>query len=670
MTEEMISESKKWEERRFAFLDAMEPVWAEHRAQLEKLHQHYLEGIARVARATGFDDEQFLGHMREEESRSLALASRGLFGRQCTCVNVLDEEINSRNMAFGLDQKAALIQRVFRGWICRVRFKRLAKSLYLREKAAREALTTERTYVENLELMVREYLVPLRAKACEPRAFITPETVATLFSNVEALIPVHKEFLAKLEERLAEWDNAKTPLSDIFNKLAPALKLYVQYVSSFDRSSNVLTALLENSDFRKWHEAVCHKPELKMLRLNAFLIMPVQRVPRYELLLRELVKNTASAHPDHEGLKDAYEMIQKVAEDINEGKRDAEAREKVSEYQELLKDQITNLAQPHRRYIDECMAVRDRGEGLQSCFLLLFNDVMLVTQRKGKTILVLLDQLPLAGAEVVLLPDNASQQKWQFGLQVKCGVRAANFYMETKSVRDRWLEKASALTRTLTRSESSLSLTRMAMQEMGEIERQESILGSVFGGARKKEKHAKAPENPRVQDVISIYQEVVKLQAEILTMPIDLRTLFPMYYQKLHPDHIARLKTRINLLGDKLKIIDQLNQRALALLKSESIFHMLDKSITDGMDNISGMKSWVAAMFGRGSRAAVQQPQQQQQSMMASAPPMRQMSMSAIPSSSQQQQRVAGDPQKLMSFILMWYINLCQTWELVTQTNL
>src|SRR4051794_31581932 len=37
--------------------------------------------------------------------------------------------------------------------------------------------------------------------------------------------------------------------------------------------------------------------------LNAFLIMPVQRIPRYKMLLGELLKYTPDAHPEHNAVQ-------------------------------------------------------------------------------------------------------------------------------------------------------------------------------------------------------------------------------------------------------------------------------------------------------------------------------------------------------------------------------
>ena len=54
------------------------------------------------------------------------------------------------------------------------------------------------------------------------------------------------------------------------------------------------------------------------LRLNALLITPVQRIPRYKMLLEDVIKNTPDCHPDKKSLKEALEQIDALAWHINE----------------------------------------------------------------------------------------------------------------------------------------------------------------------------------------------------------------------------------------------------------------------------------------------------------------------------------------------------------------
>jgi hypothetical protein len=52
--------------------------------------------------------------------------------------------------------------------------------------------------------------------------------------------------------------------------------------------------------------------------------MPVQRMPRYKMLLADLLKHTAESHPDFQNLKDALSMVSAIAMAINEKIRSSE----------------------------------------------------------------------------------------------------------------------------------------------------------------------------------------------------------------------------------------------------------------------------------------------------------------------------------------------------------
>lgn len=57
------------------------------------------------------------------------------------------------------------------------------------------------------------------------------------------------------------------------------------------------------------------------MTLESFLIMPIQRVPRYCLLLQEIEACTDTVHPDYVDLCRVLSIVQEVASAINEKKR-------------------------------------------------------------------------------------------------------------------------------------------------------------------------------------------------------------------------------------------------------------------------------------------------------------------------------------------------------------
>ena len=70
---------------------------------------------------------------------------------------------------------------------------------------------------------------------------------------------------------------------------------------------------------------------MNRLDLTDYLIMPVQRIPRYNLLLQDLVKNTPAEHCDYTDLCKARDRIQEIALFVNEQKRVVENLAQVSE---------------------------------------------------------------------------------------------------------------------------------------------------------------------------------------------------------------------------------------------------------------------------------------------------------------------------------------------------
>jgi hypothetical protein len=64
--------------------------------------------------------------------------------------------------------------------------------------------------------------------------------------------------------------------------------------------------------------------------------MPIQRIPRYVLLLRELIKSTNQQHPDYENLNNALAQIKELADYINTRKRDTDEANKILAIQKRI----------------------------------------------------------------------------------------------------------------------------------------------------------------------------------------------------------------------------------------------------------------------------------------------------------------------------------------------
>ena len=72
--------------------------------------------------------------------------------------------------------------------------------------------------------------------------------------------------------------------------------------------------------------------------LEAYLILPVQRIPRYELLLKDLLKHTSKYHRDYEFLEKSVKEIKQVATFVNEKLNFFKDFEKMRELSRTIKE--------------------------------------------------------------------------------------------------------------------------------------------------------------------------------------------------------------------------------------------------------------------------------------------------------------------------------------------
>ncbi|KAF9454883.1 hypothetical protein P691DRAFT_654979 [Macrolepiota fuliginosa MF-IS2] len=94
-------------------------------------------------------------------------------------------------------------------------------------------------------------------------------------------------------------------------------------------------------------------PRHTQLNLEGYLLLPVQRIPRYRLLLEELLRNTPPVYEYMEDPLDrALAEISSLANNMNEGKRESESRHKLVQWQARIRGRFPSpLVQPHRRLI-------------------------------------------------------------------------------------------------------------------------------------------------------------------------------------------------------------------------------------------------------------------------------------------------------------------------------
>eukprot|EP00095_Tigriopus_kingsejongensis_P006553 maker-scaffold235_size242898-snap-gene-0.10 protein:Tk06553 transcript:maker-scaffold235_size242898-snap-gene-0.10-mRNA-1 annotation:"protein tag-52" len=243
----------------------------------------------------------------------------------------------------------------------------------LRARAVGELLQSEKSYLRHLEMIREHFMDPLQVKS-----WLSQADFVTVFGDIPAIIQVNKELLNSLER-------STDKIGQVFLELAPYLKFYSTYAQEFQSGAKLVEKYCDKSrPFRQFIAEQESRPEVQ-LKLNALLITPVQRIPRYKMLLEDVIKNTPDCHPDKAHLQSALAQIDAVAWHINDQLRDHENSLKMVDIQKSLQGGCPKIIAPGRRLIRQgnLMKVPRAGGQAQPRYFVLFSDMIMYCKIKG-----------------------------------------------------------------------------------------------------------------------------------------------------------------------------------------------------------------------------------------------------------------------------------------------
>jgi len=256
-----------------------------------------------------------------------------------------------------------------------------------RFKIATEIRVSERAYTQSLQCLVQNYMKPLCSQASKGHfTGIEPGMIKAIFSNVTLIQNVNTQLYSDLEARLQDWTEDST-IGDIFMDVAPYFKMYNQYGNNYQSSIEKLNESMKDPIFAAALDR-CDESHQLGNKIEALLIAPIQRIPRYLLLLRDLQEATEKEHPDHALLESALPLMQGIADYINHNIKQAE---KLKKFMEISSGGAKALMQAHRTLQFDGVTV-DIKSSKTKYHLYIFNDIIIVTpesKSKNKELLTL-----------------------------------------------------------------------------------------------------------------------------------------------------------------------------------------------------------------------------------------------------------------------------------------
>ncbi|XP_016956584.1 rho guanine nucleotide exchange factor 25 isoform X3 [Drosophila biarmipes] len=187
-----------------------------------------------------------------------------------------------------------------------------AAALKKRQCVFAELMSTEETYVQDLSDVVNGYMTEINnANSDIPM----PEDLKggkmkLVFNNIKDIYEWHKDYFLRA---LRNCQNSPADLGPLIKRSATKFALYYTYCSNKPLSEYIVSAHYQYFD--------CIRKKLRhRLDLSNLIIKPVQRITKYELLIKEIIKATEAAglHKEVPLLQEAYQQMKVVVKTVND----------------------------------------------------------------------------------------------------------------------------------------------------------------------------------------------------------------------------------------------------------------------------------------------------------------------------------------------------------------
>ncbi|XP_041358523.1 rho guanine nucleotide exchange factor 17-like isoform X2 [Gigantopelta aegis] len=244
-----------------------------------------------------------------------------------------------------------------------------------------ELYRNEKEYVEALRTLKDKYMIPLKTQSSLDDAIVD-----NIFYMIPEILTHHSIYLDFLDNVWKHWDSATSTVGNIiitiFSKQT-VLESYLSFVENYKTSGRVIeNALSTKSSIQKFLEN-CQRDSGSKLSIKDLIVRPIQRIPRYELLIQRLLDNTPRDHPDFDLLQHADKVMHDLAIKIgtlSENQSEEDMQQTLKKLELLL---ITDLAVPDRSYLRHDMVqILNKKD---QCCIWFFSDLIIISSIKRKS---------------------------------------------------------------------------------------------------------------------------------------------------------------------------------------------------------------------------------------------------------------------------------------------
>uniref|UniRef100_A0A670IPI2 Phosphatidylinositol 3,4,5-trisphosphate-dependent Rac exchanger 1 protein n=1 Tax=Podarcis muralis TaxID=64176 RepID=A0A670IPI2_PODMU len=203
-----------------------------------------------------------------------------------------------------------------------------------------------------------------------------------LFSNIEDILDVHKDFLTALEYCLHPEPQSQHELGE-----KDKFFVYEEYCSNHEKALRLLMELNKIPPVRAFLLSCMLLGGRKTtdIPLEGYLLTPIQRICKYPLLLKELAKRTPSKHADYQAVQNALQAMKAVCTNINETKRQMEKLEALEQLQSHIEGwEGSNLTDICTQLLLQGTLLKISAGNIQERTFFLFDNLLVYCKVAGK----------------------------------------------------------------------------------------------------------------------------------------------------------------------------------------------------------------------------------------------------------------------------------------------
>ena len=249
------------------------------------------------------------------------------------------------------------LQRAIRGLLCRRSLRNACKLVLTAESfrdsrrrnaALMEIFSSEAEHVNRLQQLYTFRKLAEEHFASGTLKAVSPVSLKKVFVGLDEALDAAKVLLSKLNVCKQQWPG-HTGIVDVFTDWVNRyLPMYKTSINHYDAAVASLKQLRSKKAFVEWETNI----QGRNLPIDSLLIVPIQRLPRYRMLLEALDQLTEECHVDKQGLKQLLELVRCAVLDVNKGKGVVEKMQVLLDLDQVISNsELSPIVIPDRMLI-------------------------------------------------------------------------------------------------------------------------------------------------------------------------------------------------------------------------------------------------------------------------------------------------------------------------------